>query len=115
MSKNANVKAVLENSLPLLKVSFGTNEVETPGQFFPRQQAGPDPEIKFNAVSSTGRYVLLNIDLDAPFISLPILSPVMHLILPDLTSGVTKDDAGYAVLAQGSDVNKDVSLAPKMV
>jgi phosphatidylethanolamine-binding protein (PEBP) family uncharacterized protein len=99
MSNNTNVKAVLSNTLPLLKISFGTDQVKEPGQHLPRVKAPSAPTIHFNSVSSTGRYLLLSIDLDAPFASFPVLSPIMHWLQTDLTMGVTKDENGFAVLA----------------
>lgn len=101
MSNNANVKAVLLNSLPILKVTFNPSEqVKEPGQFLSRDKAQSAPTTHFNTASSTGRYLLLNIDLDAPFASLPVLGPILHYFQSDLTIGVTKDDAGFAVLAK---------------
>jgi phosphatidylethanolamine-binding protein (PEBP) family uncharacterized protein len=105
MANNPNVKAVLSNSLPLLKISFGSEQVKEPGQHLSRDKAVAAPTVNFNAVSSTGRYLLLNIDLDAPFASFPILGPIMHWLQPDLTTGVTKDNAGFAVLARGKEEN----------
>jgi phosphatidylethanolamine-binding protein (PEBP) family uncharacterized protein len=55
-------------------------------------EATTAPELSFNVLSGT--YVVINLDLDAPFPSLNFLSPVLHWIQtglqPQMAGGVTK-------------------------
>jgi len=113
MAKNANVKAVLSNSLPLIKVTFGSEIVKEPGQYLTRQIAASTPSIAHNTSSGTytGAYVMLNVDLDAPFPSFAFLAPIMHWLQSDLTLSSTKDEGGFATLSAPEDSKVSVDWA----
>src|SRR6202012_5510876 len=88
----------LSNSLPLLKINFGTNELKEPGERLSREVAGLAPTVACNS-SGSGKYLLINIDLDAPFASFPFLAPILHWLVVDLTVSAPKDGAdGFSTL-----------------
>jgi len=98
MSDNPNVKAVLSNSLPLLQITFDSETVKEPGQFLSRSAATPTPKVAYKATSGT--YLLLNVDLDAPFKSLPFLGPILHWLEPSLTLSSSPQEEGFATLTK---------------
>ncbi|ODM19736.1 hypothetical protein SI65_04722 [Aspergillus cristatus] len=67
----------------VLGVTVGSHNV-TPGQFIPRGEAQSIPEITFTNTTANKTYLLVSIDLDGPFPSFSILSPILHWIQPSL-------------------------------
>lgn len=51
-------------------------------------QVAPEVVLKDGSSSGSGRYVVIVIDNDAPYIALPVLSPILHWI----AVGGTSDD-----------------------
>ncbi|AEO64843.1 69fc6f33-787b-4b7e-9081-06d9a8cf8b59 [Thermothielavioides terrestris] len=49
-----------------------------PGQFVPRADARSAPELFFPAGSAEKTYMVICLDLDAPFVSFPVLGPINH-------------------------------------
>jgi phosphatidylethanolamine-binding protein len=88
MANTTPIKSVLASSVPTLTVSFPDNvSVKEPGQHIPRQSAQVAPKISFPSAVPGKKYFVINLDLDAPFVSLPILGPILHWIQYDLTVG----------------------------
>jgi len=98
MAESESVKAVLSNSLPLLKINFGANEIKEPGEKLSREVAASEPTVAYNS-SGNGKHLLVNIDLDAPFSSFSVLAPVLHWLVTDLTVSASKEGAnGFSTL-----------------
>jgi len=49
MAESESVKAVLSNSLPLLKINFGANEIKEPGEKLSREVAASEPTVAYNS------------------------------------------------------------------
>jgi len=86
MAESAAIKAVLAKEPPLLEVSFGTEKVKEQGQYLPRAIAASAPTIAFPGATPGKKYIIINVDLDAPFASLPFMSPIAHWIKHDLST-----------------------------
>jgi phosphatidylethanolamine-binding protein (PEBP) family uncharacterized protein len=85
MAESESVKAVLSNGIPLLNVTFGDEHLVEAGAYHTRQTASIEPKISFPSAKPGKKYIVINIDLDAPFPSLPFLSPILHWIRHGLT------------------------------
>lgn len=79
------IAAVDSGSTPTLEVTFPDNKsISKPGIYLPRVEAASTPTISYSAPSSTGKYLAVCIDLDAPFPSFAFLAPIIHWIQPNL-------------------------------
>ena len=54
-------------------------------------EAQEPPKLAFNPKASTESYIVIGLDIDAPFQSLPVLSPILHWIQPGLKPERTSD------------------------
>lgn len=88
MATVPSVKSVLDASIPQLKISFGTKDLEN-GEYISRAEATNAPTISWPSAPAdpAKKYVHLNLDLDAPFVSFSIMSPILHSIWADCTLG----------------------------
>ncbi|KKK15677.1 hypothetical protein P175DRAFT_0507097 [Aspergillus ochraceoroseus IBT 24754] len=85
------VNQSVKNALTLIKndpskvlgLKVGTHEIN-PGQYVPKADAQSAPELSFPAVSPNGIYMVVGLDIDAPFPSFDVLGPILHWIQPDL-------------------------------
>ncbi|KAF2169449.1 hypothetical protein M409DRAFT_52688 [Zasmidium cellare ATCC 36951] len=57
----------------------------TTGQYIPRAEAQTAPQISLPTASPSQKYLLIALDLDAPFQSWRGLGPILHCIQPGLT------------------------------
>ncbi|KAF4631758.1 hypothetical protein G7Y89_g6373 [Cudoniella acicularis] len=80
-SANTALTLIEGDKSKVLTLTVGTHNV-TPGQEIHRAEAQEPPELAFNVTSGT--YIVIGLDLDAPFVSLPILGPILHWIQPGL-------------------------------
>ncbi|RFU28161.1 hypothetical protein B7463_g8170, partial [Scytalidium lignicola] len=80
--------ALCKDESKLLGVTIGTKKV-TPGMHIPKGEAQSLPELSFNG--ATGTYIVINIDLDAPFPSFSFLGPVLHWIQSGLKPQTAAD------------------------
>ncbi|KAI1100466.1 putative protease inhibitor [Jackrogersella minutella] len=55
-----------------------------PGQYVAKADAQSEPELSFASLSPEKTYLVVGLDLDAPFPSFGVLGPVLHWIQPDL-------------------------------
>ncbi|KAH8807762.1 putative protease inhibitor [Xylogone sp. PMI_703] len=67
----------------ILGLKTGPHESITPGQKIPRKDATSPPQVSFDVPDGT--YLIVELDLDAPFNSFPFLSPILHWIAPGYT------------------------------
>ncbi|KAJ6442174.1 protease inhibitor (Tfs1) [Purpureocillium lavendulum] len=92
MPSNESVKAglaVAEDKAKLLGLTVGKHTVE-PGLYIPRADARSAPELSFEVPNPEATYLVMGIDIDAPFVSMPVLGPILHWIQPGLKAE-TKD------------------------
>lgn len=107
------IKSIDACSIPILGVTYGSSHpIPKPGAFLSRSDAVPTPTLYLSA--SSGRFVTCCIDLDAPFPSLPFLSPIPHYIQSDLVpSGqpITADDGTKYELKVDGNVKPIIAYA----
>lgn len=81
------IAAVHSGSIPALGVTFPNDKpISKPGVYLPRAEAAEKPIISYSTPSSTGKYLVVCIDLDAPFPSFAFLGPIIHWIQHDLVA-----------------------------
>ncbi|KAK3642054.1 hypothetical protein LTR56_010925 [Elasticomyces elasticus] len=80
-NKSANAAlAGLAKGGEKLVVAFGDKPFET-AQYIPRAGAQSAPTVSLP--NAKGTYLAVCLDMDAPFLSVPILGPIAHWIQPD--------------------------------
>lgn len=96
----ATVASLDAGKTPVLGITFPSGKaVSKPGEFISKGDAGKPPTLSYSAPSSTGKYIAFEIDLDAPFPTLPFLGPILHWIQSDLvpsSSGELVPEGGAA-------------------
>jgi len=87
-----------------LRIHFPETLVLEPASNVAATAAAPPPTLSLSAYAieksatkSGAKYLVISLDLDAPFPSFPILSPILHGIQADLVAG-TVDENGFAPL-----------------
>ncbi|KAI9931240.1 hypothetical protein ASPWEDRAFT_166813 [Aspergillus wentii DTO 134E9] len=87
MPANHSVKkalSLIENGgSQILGLKVGKHTVQ-PGQYIPKAEAQLPPELSFTAPSLNGTYMVVSLDIDAPFPSWGVLGPILHWIQPGL-------------------------------
>ncbi|GJN82013.1 protease inhibitor (Tfs1) [Purpureocillium lilacinum] len=90
MPSNESVKsglAVAEDKSKLLGLTVGKHTVE-PGLYIPRTEAQSAPELIFEGADPAATYLIMCVDIDAPFVTLPVLGPILHWIQPGLKAEI---------------------------
>ncbi|KAK9457082.1 phosphatidylethanolamine-binding protein [Dipodascopsis uninucleata] len=93
MPANSSITKALtfaEDSSKVLGLVVGGHTVK-PGMYIPRAEAQSPPDLSFNVHSNSDTYMVIGIDIDAPFPSLPILGPILHWIQPGLKPEITSN------------------------
>jgi len=71
----------------LLGVSVGDQKVSL-GQYIPKAKTHvPAPVLSFTPTTGSGPYLVIGLDIDAPFPSFQVLGPILHWIQSGLTPG----------------------------
>ncbi|KUJ17066.1 phosphatidylethanolamine-binding protein-like protein [Mollisia scopiformis] len=87
MPVNNSVKKGLEliekDTSKVLGLTVGKNVV-TPGMYIPKAEAQSPPELPFAAPSPSATYLVIGLDIDAPFPAFGPLGPILHWIQPGL-------------------------------
>ncbi|KIX01097.1 uncharacterized protein Z518_10163 [Rhinocladiella mackenziei CBS 650.93] len=69
-----------------LTIGIGKHNPQ-PGDYIPEVDAQPPPELSFKSLNlsldSSKTYMVVGLDIDAPFPSLDVLGPILHWIQPD--------------------------------
>ncbi|KAJ5246184.1 phosphatidylethanolamine-binding protein [Penicillium chermesinum] len=84
-SQVAVIERLEREEIPLLGVSFGSIKV-TPGEKVDRKDTIPTPSLTVPAQLSKGLYTAICLDLDAPFRSFNLASPIAHWVQTDLSA-----------------------------
>ncbi|KAF2192565.1 PEBP-like protein, partial [Zopfia rhizophila CBS 207.26] len=88
-----------------LRMHYPASTITSPGSTLSREASKPPPtlSISFTVVKSkTATYIALCLDLDAPFPSVAILSPILHGIQADLTPQGEPDAEDWIKLTPGA-------------
>lgn len=95
MPPNKSVETALSliktDESSILGLTFGPHKNITPGQEIPKADAQTAPELAFSSSASADSYLVIALDLDAPFPSFGILGPILHWIQPGLKPERTAD------------------------
>jgi len=78
------LSAIKTDKSKILGLTVGTHKDVTPGQQIPKADAQSAPTLSFPTPSSTGAYLVIGLDIDAPFPSFGVLGPILHWIQPGL-------------------------------
>ncbi|KAJ5981188.1 hypothetical protein N7499_001799 [Penicillium canescens] len=71
----------------VLGLTVGSCENVQPGQFVPRSEAQAPPKLTFSSASPTRTYLVVSLDMDAPFPSFSVLGPILHWIQSEVKVG----------------------------
>ncbi|KAI9742967.1 MAG: hypothetical protein M1818_003262 [Claussenomyces sp. TS43310] len=90
MPTNAVVKRILSASekddSKVLGVTVNGKAIATK-QYIPRAEAQSAPEISYAVPNPSATYMVVALDLDAPFPSFGVLGPILHWIQPGFHAG----------------------------
>ncbi|ESZ99049.1 putative protease inhibitor (Tfs1) [Sclerotinia borealis F-4128] len=90
MPTNAVVKRILDaiekDPSKVLGVTVNGKAITTK-QYIPRAEAQTTPEIFYDVSNPSATYIVVALDLDAPFPSLGFLGPILHWIQPGFKVG----------------------------
>ncbi|KAK9352955.1 phosphatidylethanolamine-binding protein [Lipomyces doorenjongii] len=70
-----------QDASKILTITVGKHNI-VPGHEIPKADAQSPPELAFNV--SSGTYMVIGLDIDAPFPSFGVLGPILHWIQPGL-------------------------------
>ncbi|KAE8391454.1 phosphatidylethanolamine-binding protein [Aspergillus alliaceus] len=88
MPENRTVKTALshidQDPSKVLGLTVGPHTNIKPGQYIPKADAQSPPGLTFNAPSPSTTYMVIGLDIDAPFPSFGVLGPILHWIQPGL-------------------------------
>ncbi|KAL1880280.1 hypothetical protein Plec18167_003683 [Paecilomyces lecythidis] len=68
----------------ILGLTVGSHTNIKPGTYIPRADAQSAPQISFELTDPSKTYMVVGLDIDAPFPSLDILGPILHWIQPGM-------------------------------
>ncbi|KAI0485231.1 phosphatidylethanolamine-binding protein [Xylariaceae sp. FL0804] len=68
-----------------------------PGDFVPKADAQDPPELSYRVPSPEATYLVVELDLDPPFPSFPVLGPILHWIQPGLRASAVGASGSGAV------------------
>ncbi|KAI8956639.1 putative protease inhibitor [Daldinia sp. FL1419] len=118
MPVNNSVKTAMslieKDKSKVLGLSVGKHTNVEPGLYIPKADAQSEPEIRFASASPEKAYILINLDLDAPFPSFSVLGPVAHWIQSDLKPTPAADGNGYVLKSTAPFIMNYVGPAPKL-
>ncbi|KAJ5416865.1 uncharacterized protein N7487_000415 [Penicillium crustosum] len=90
--------ALIEDKSKILGLTIGSHENVQPGTWLPRKAAQEPPKLTFAGANPTSTYLVVGLDIDAPFPSFGILGPILHWIQSDIklnSEGVLVSDAPF--------------------
>ncbi|RAK81726.1 YbhB/YbcL family Raf kinase inhibitor-like protein [Aspergillus fijiensis CBS 313.89] len=102
MPANRSVKKALSlieaDATKVLGLNVGQHRDVQPGQYIPRAEAQSPPELSFGNLSPSTTYMVIGLDIDAPFPSFGVLGPILHWIQPGLQPTASETDSSVHVL-----------------
>ncbi|PWY66734.1 PEBP-like protein, partial [Aspergillus heteromorphus CBS 117.55] len=111
-SKNVErAMTLLENDpLRTLGLTFNNKRVD-PGQYLAKNDAASHPELSFPQLNPKATYLVVSLDLDAPFVSFRALSPILHWIQHGLKP-VRTEEGGFKLTINEPFVANYIGPAP---
>ncbi|KAJ5512377.1 Protease inhibitor (Tfs1) [Penicillium fimorum] len=101
MPSDNHIKAafsLIEDKTKVLGLTIGIHENVQPGTWLPRKETQELPKLSFAGANTTSTYLVVSLDIDAPFPSFVILSPILHWIQSDIkvtSEGAFEFDAPF--------------------
>ncbi|KAJ5626831.1 Phosphatidylethanolamine-binding protein PEBP [Penicillium herquei] len=89
-SIQAGLSLIDSDKSKILGLTMGAHENIQPGLYIPRAEAQSPPKLSFSGLSTSKTYLVVSLDIDAPFPSFGVLGPILHWIQP----GVTASESG---------------------
>ncbi|KKK16035.1 hypothetical protein P175DRAFT_0513075 [Aspergillus ochraceoroseus IBT 24754] len=84
MPANHSIKKALSliqnDASKVLGLNVGRYEDVQPGQYIPRADAQSHPDLFSRSLSPSSTYMVVGLDIDAPFPSFGVLGPILHWI-----------------------------------
>ncbi|KAH0836009.1 protease inhibitor [Fonsecaea pedrosoi] len=93
-----------------LQLAFGSRVVK-PGDKIPKGEAQGLPTLGWDTAGPDQKFVVLSLDLDAPFPSFAPLSPILHWLQTGLVIGGSSSADGVAPAAAGQLTSPDPAVA----
>ncbi|KAI2618009.1 putative protease inhibitor [Hypomontagnella submonticulosa] len=93
-SANAALSLIKDDKSKVLGLTVGKHANVQPGDYIPKADATSEPELSFASLSPDKTYLVIGIDLDAPFPSFAFLGPILHWIQPGLK---TSEEGGVSL------------------
>ncbi|KAI1660671.1 putative protease inhibitor [Daldinia decipiens] len=116
MPSNNSVKTALSlidsDKSKVLGLSVGKHVNVEPGLYIPKADAQSEPEISFASASPEKTYIIVHLDLDAPFPSFSVLGPVLHWIQSDLKPTPAADGNGFTLKSTAPFIVNYIGPAP---
>ncbi|CAG8027184.1 unnamed protein product [Penicillium nalgiovense] len=101
MPSDSHIKAglsLIDDKPKVLGLTIGSHENVQPGTWLPRKAAQKPPKLHFPGANPSSTYLIVSLDIDAPFPSFGILSPILHWIQSDIkvtSEGALEFDAPF--------------------
>ncbi|KAI2466777.1 putative protease inhibitor [Annulohypoxylon bovei var. microspora] len=115
MPSNSSIKAglsLIENDKSkILGLAVGKLADVQPGQYIPKADAQSAPELSFASLSPEKTYMVVGLDLDAPFPSFGVLGPILHWIQPGLKAE-PNESGGFSLKSTEPFVANYIGPAP---
>ncbi|KAI1208350.1 putative protease inhibitor [Annulohypoxylon truncatum] len=115
MPSQKSVKAALSlienDKSKVLGVSVGKVANIQPGQYIPKADAQAVPELSFSDLSPEKTYLVVGLDLDAPFPSFGVLGPILHWIQPGFKAE-PKEGGGFSLKSTEPFISNWIGPAP---
>ncbi|OTB00529.1 hypothetical protein M426DRAFT_65633 [Hypoxylon sp. CI-4A] len=116
MPINKSVKAALSlienDKSKVLGLSIGQHKNIQPGQYVAKADAQSEPELSFASLSPEKTYLVVNLDIDAPFPSFGVLGPVLHWRQPGFKATPLADGEGFSLKSTEPFVTDYIGPAP---
>ncbi|EAU32274.1 predicted protein [Aspergillus terreus NIH2624] len=117
MPANNSVKKALslikQDSSKVLGLQVGSHTSVEPGQYIGRADAQSPPQLSFRGLSPSSTYMVVGLDIDAPFPSFGVLGPILHWIQSGLQPTPSETDPStYTLTATVPFVANYIGPAP---
>ncbi|KAI3232500.1 hypothetical protein DTO012A9_1093 [Penicillium roqueforti] len=101
MPSDNHIKAALsliEDKSKILGLTIGNYENVQPGTYLPRKACQEPPKLSFTGTNPNSTYMIVSMDIDAPFPGFGVLGPILHWIQSDVkatSEGVLEYEAPF--------------------
>lgn len=112
-SVNKALSLAKDDPSKVLGLDVGNHANVQPGQYIGRADAQSPPKLSFRGLSPNKTYIVIGLDIDAPFPSFGVLGPILHWIQPGLQpTPLESDPSTYTLNATVPFVANYIGPAP---